>query len=359
MYIKSLSLRAFRNYTAATVLPTQGLNVFYGKNAQGKTNLLEAVFLCCLGRSHRTPREKEMILDGEESAAVELKCVKTNVGRTIRYNLLRSEKHRILLDGVNVTRIGELMGQLNVVLFAPEHLTIVKDGPQERRRFLDMELSQTYPSYFFTLQQYQKVLRQRNNLLKAVRFNEQLIMTLPDWDAQLARLGAYLMAERAAFTQKLGALARENHKDISGGSELLSVEYAPNLPALDEKTMLGALTQSRETDLKMRTTTVGPHRDDLALLLNGRDLRVYGSQGQARTAALALKLSELSLIREETGEWPVLMLDDVMSELDQSRRRYLMERILPVQTLITATELGSDWPASQGFLVENGTVKPV
>ncbi len=359
MNITKLELSRFRNYEEASLEPCPGINLIFGQNAQGKTNLLEAVFLCCLGRSHRTPREREMIRYGCEHAAVELHCERAGVRRRIRYNLLSEGRHRILLDGEPVQRLGELMGRLNCVLFAPEHLSIVKDGPAERRRFLDMELSQTYPSYFYSLQQYNRVLRQRNNLLRALRDDPSLLDTLPVWDEQLARLAAYICRERAGFVKKLQVYAHENHSDISGGTELLELEYRPNLQADDAETALRLLEKKRSEDLRLCTTTAGPHRDDLGLLIGGKELRAFGSQGQQRTAALSLKLSQLQLLRDETGSWPVLMLDDVMSELDESRRQYLMERALPAQTFVTATEAEKGWPTGKAFFVENGTVREV
>ena len=201
------------------------------------------------------------------------------------------------------------------------------------------------------------MLRQRNNLLRSLREDAGLLETLPVWDEQLAKLGAYLTQERAAFVRKLQALARENHKDISGGVELLDLEYRPSLDAPDEERALAALERRRAEDLRLCTTTLGPHRDELGLLLQGKELRAYGSQGQQRTAALALKLSQLQLLKEETGSWPVLMLDDVMSELDENRQRYLMERTLPVQTFVTATAADPGWPQGKAFFVENGSVR--
>lgn len=357
MNITQISLDRFRNYEKAAIAPCPGINLILGQNAQGKTSLLEAVFLCCLGRSHRTPREREMILYGAEHAAVQIDFVRGGVSRRIRYNLLAEGRHRVLLDGEPAQRLGDLMGRLNCVLFAPEHLSIVKDGPLERRRFLDMELSQIHPGYFFTLQQFNRVLRQRNNLLRALREDKTLLDTLPVWDEQLAKLSLSLMQERAAFVERLKGCARDNHKDISGGKELLEMEYRPNLRAETEEELLSELSRRRGEDLRLLTTTAGPHRDDIALLLQGKELRAFGSQGQQRTAALSLKLSELEILHEETGSWPVLMLDDVMSELDEYRQRYLMERILPVQAFVTSTQEGISWPAGKKFIVENGSVR--
>ena len=219
-----------------------------------------------------------------------------------------------------------------------------------------MELSQTYPAYFFLLQQYMRALRQRNTLLRSLREQPELRQTLPVWEQQLASLGFKIMRYRQEFCARLSRLASENHRDISGGRESLTVEYKPDCEAGDEASLLRALEAARPEDLRRCTTTRGVHRDEMALTLDGREIRAFGSQGQQRTAALALKLSELDLIRGETGEWPILMLDDVMSELDDRRQRYLLERILPVQTLVTATAQDVAWPSARRFVVRKGEI---
>ncbi len=356
MRITKLTLTNFRNYAHCEFAPEGGINLIVGENAQGKTNLLEAVFFCCFGRSHRTSREKDLIAYDEAFARIRLESVRTETAHDLRVRLSREEGRKIHVDGAPLSRIGELMGLNTCVLFAPEHLSIVKDGPAERRRFLDMELSQTYPAYFFLLQQYMRALRQRNTLLRSLREQPELRQTLPVWEQQLASLGFKIMRYRQEFCARLSRLASENHRDISGGRESLTVEYKPDCEAGDEASLLRALEAARPEDLRRCTTTRGVHRDEMALTLDGREIRAFGSQGQQRTAALALKLSELDLIRGETDEWPILMLDDVMSELDDRRQRYLLERILPVQTLVTATAQDVAWPSARRFVVRKGEI---
>ena len=356
MLIEDIKLTNFRNYGECVFRPEKGVNLIVGENAQGKTNLLEAVFFCCFGRSHRTAKEKELIAYDREDARIRLTSQKTDTRHELNIRISQNEKRSIRADGVPLQRIGDLMGLLNCVLFAPEHLSIVKEGPAERRRFMDMELSQTYPAYFFLLQQYSRVLRQRNILLKAVREQPELMQTLPVWDQQLAENGYRLMVYREAFCAHLSHLAQQNHREISGGREELCVSYRPDCPVSDEQQLFELIEQSEKEDLRRLTTTRGPHRDEMALTLDGREIRAFGSQGQQRTAALALKLSELDLIYKETGEWPILMLDDVMSELDEKRQKYLLERILPVQTLVTTTSFSTDWPSAGRFRVQNGHV---
>ncbi len=356
MLIKKLELTNFRNYAHCVFLPEKGINLIVGENAQGKTNLLEAVFFCCFGRSHRTSREKEMITYDAPSALVRLSCERTETAHDLFLRLSHVEGRRIKCDGQPLPRIGELMGLINCVLFAPEHLSIVKDGPAERRRFLDMELSQTHPAYFFLLQQYMRALRQRNILLKSIREHPEMKATLPVWNEQLASLGSKLMRYREAFCARLSRLASQNHREISGGREDLLVSYRPDCPAFDQDELLKILESTQAEDLRRMTTTRGAHRDEMALTLDGREIRAFGSQGQQRTAALAIKLSELDLIREETGEWPILMLDDVMSELDERRQTYLLERILPVQTLVTATSFAQSWPSARKFFIKGGAI---
>ena len=358
MRILQIELTNFRNYAHCVFAPEKGINLIVGENAQGKTNLLEAVFYCCFGRSHRTSRDRDLIRYEAPFARIDVRSERTATTHDIRVLLPRDEGRKVRVDGAKLTRIGELMGLTTCVLFAPEHLSIVKDGPVERRRFLDMELSQTYPAYFFLLQQYMRALRQRNTLLRALKEQPQLRATLPVWDQQLSSLGSKILRYRAAFCETLSRLAAENHREISGGREQLSVTYKPDLEAPDEAAFLRALEQAQKEDLRRATTTRGVHRDEMALDLDGREIRAFGSQGQQRTAALALKLSELDLLRSVTGEWPILMLDDVMSELDERRQRYLLERILPVQTLITATAEDAAWPRARRFVVRGGELQP-
>ncbi|MDO4565170.1 MAG: DNA replication/repair protein RecF [Clostridia bacterium] len=341
MRINRLQLYHFRNYARLELRPDSGLCVLTGPNAAGKTNILEAVFLCALGRSHRTSHDGELIRNGVEEGLVELELETSFGRRVIRIELRFKERKRVFLDGQPIERSGELMGALNVVMFSPEDLALVKDGPAERRRFLDMELSQLQPAYYYTLQQYNAALKQRNILLK----DPDMLSsgTLEQWDVQLSRLGASITISRANFCEELKTVAKRLHDKMSGGKEQLSVAYRPSLPAVPQRqlceAMQDALLDSLERDLYRGFTSVGPHKDDIALALDGLDVRTFGSQGQQRTTALSLKLSEIELTRRIRGENPVLLLDDVFSELDAQRQALLLKTVEGCQTFVSCTHL--------------------
>lgn len=342
MRITGLKLHNFRSYRDLVQTFEPGFTVFTGLNGAGKTNILEAIFLCALGRSHRTSRDGELIRMGEMEGMVLLDLVTRGGSRSIRQELTSGERKRIFLDGAPVSRSGELMGCLNVVMFSPEDLVLVKGGPAERRRFLDMEISQLKPAYYYDLQQYNQALKQRNNLLKEGM--EMAGDMLELWDEQLSRLGARIEVQRAAFCRELKELAGELHAHMSSGKEALRVEYEPNVPWGDEdmirEAIADALVGNLDRDLVRGFTSAGPHRDDLLLELNGTDVRTYGSQGQQRTTALSLKLSEIALMERLRQEKPVLLLDDVFSELDERRRELLLSAIDGCQGFITCTHLG-------------------
>lgn len=365
MRITGLKLHNFRNYGSLELSPEPGINVLTGLNGAGKTNVLEALFLCALNRSHRTSRDGELIRLGEREGMV-LTALDTRGGsRTIRCELYAGERKKLYLDGSPLQRSGELMGCLNVVMFSPEDLTLVKGGPAERRRFLDMELSQLKPAYYYTLQQYNVALKQRNNLLKEPDCLQNEMLEL--WDEQLSKLGARLMADRAQFCKALSREAGSLHDHMSGGKETLEAAYDPDVRCTDEsllrETIAEALAGSLEKDVYRGFTGAGPHRDDLALKLNDLDVRTFGSQGQQRTAALSLKLSEIALIRSIRGESPVLLLDDVFSELDGRRQKLLLGAVEGCQCFITCTgleELGElgDMPL-QVYAVSGGGLTEV
>ena len=365
MRITSIQLADFRNYPRAELRPCEGITVLYGDNAQGKTALLESVVLSCTGRSHRTPRDRELIRWGQETGRVYIQAQRQDGSHEVEMLLSQQKRKIVKVNGRVLQRTGELMGHVSGVLFAPEDLRIVKDGPAERRRFIDMELSQIRPAYYYALQRYAHALMQRNKLLRDAPLNPALRDTLQDWDAQLARHGAAVMAMRRAFVSRISEAAHENHLEISGGQEDLRARYLPSLEAEDddlEAALLQALAVARETDIRRGVTSVGPHRDDLMLTLSGMDARVYGSQGQQRSTALSLKLAELDIMRRELGEAPVLMLDDVMSELDPQRRRHLLGRLEGIQTIVTCTdlsdlaeaEIGAAWRIHGGEISAEG-----
>ena len=341
MYVSRLRLTNFRNYDLQELAFEKECVFIKGDNAQGKTNILESMFLCAAGRSHRTSKEKDMVKIGYESASVKMMIRRAEGSQTLDFRLFSDKNREIYINGIKTRRIGELIGHFNCVFFAPEDLDLVKDGPNMRRRFLDIELSQLYPAYFYALQRYNHVLKQRNNLLKSIEHKASLRSTLPAWNEQLAQCGAKIMNARMLFCKKLCALAAENHAMISGGKENMSAEYAPNMPleATDEQAYYQLLEKGEDDDIRRKTSLLGVHRDDVKIMVNGSDIRSYGSQGQQRTAAISLKISELTLMREVLGQSPVLLLDDVLSELDDKRQTLLLKNIRDTQTFITGTDM--------------------
>ena len=363
MRVKSLSLKNFRNYEQASITPDSGVTVFTGPNAQGKTNILEALHLCCLGRSHRTARDEELIRWGADSARVQILTQQLDGTHEVTILLSRTQKKKKLvrIGARQAERIGELFGHVCGVLFSPEDLSIVKDGPAERRRFLDMQLSQLRPQYFYSLQRAVRTLNQRNALLKEIARHPSLLPTLDMWDEQLARVGAEIAQNRREAIAFLDGEARRAHASLTDGREELRLWYiSQTVDAPDAaEQLLGRLRAARSEDLRRMTTTVGIHRDDMGVTINGKEARTFASQGQQRSAVLSLKLAQLEMAARETGEAPILMLDDVMSELDPQRRRQLIERIDRVQTFVTCTDLSDLAGARQGtvYHVENGTLR--
>lgn len=344
MRIRSIRLAGFRNYAEAEIHPCEGITVFTGNNAQGKTNILEAVYLCCTGRSHRTTHDKELIKNDRDYARVFVDAERSDGLHDVEILLSRLGRRRIKVAGNTITKSGELLGHITGVLFSPEDLRMVKDGPAERRRFVDMELSQLRPSYYYALQRYNRALKQRGALMKEQALAPSLADTMDMWDHELAQSGQTIMTLRRDFIEKLSHQAGHMHEYVAAGAEKMEVEYVPSIrceergPALAER-IEEELHRSRATDIRRQSTGIGPHRDDVRILLNGMDARAYGSQGQVRTCALSMKLSELEIMRQESGETPVLMLDDVMSELDPGRRRLLLSMLNDVQTLVTCTDI--------------------
>lgn len=346
MQINNLQLVNFRNYEHTQIQLGPNLNLFVGPNAQGKTNILEAVYLCATGRSFRTNKDQEMINWGQSFFRVGIGAYRrpTNLNVELIYD---KKQKKVKINGLAKKRLSDLIGQLKVVLFSPEHLQLVKGGPAERRRFIDILLSQISPMYFHALQQYFKVLNQRNNLLKANSFvNPQLATQLEVWDSQLVEWGTRIIAKRLETVEKIKSLAQKYHNNITEGDESFSLGYrcsikdCTNSKSVNTSTYWDSLVEHRKNDVIRGFTSIGPHRDDLIILVNDNELRNFGSQGQQRTIVLALKLAEVELMQLESGDSPVLLLDDVMSELDDRRSKFLIQSISGnIQTLITATSL--------------------
>ena len=342
MVLKKLILARWRNLPALNLEPGGGITVFVGRNAQGKTNIVEAVAYSSTGRSHRTSHDRELIQWGEETAYLRAETTHRDGGHLIEVGLNADGGRALRVNGLPARRMGELMGHVNTVMFAPEDLAIVKSGPAARRRFMDMDIAQTDPAYFYDLQQYQKALGQRNALLRQLSFRPERADTLDIWDEQLASCGARIALKRRRFAAELFEEAQAAHAALSRGERLEARLMASTTADTAEEAaeaLLKALKEAREGDIRRLSTSIGPHRDDFTLLVNAYDLRLYGSQGQHRTAALALKLGELKVMERRTGEAPVLILDDVLSELDAERREGLLRAVAGTQTLLTCVKL--------------------
>ncbi len=338
MRVTRITLNNFRSYPAAVVELGDGVNVFTGSNAQGKTNLLEAVYLTAVGRSMRTPRDRELIRKGCDRARVRVEAEGVTGGRRVEIVLSDKENKRVAVGGAQVTKLGELMGAITVVLFSPDEIAVIKDGPGERRRFADIAICQLSRAYFYLLSNYNKSLSHRNRLVKG-RWDDD---TLDVWDAQLARFGAKLTRVRRGFFKRLAPLASAAHEFLTDGAEKLEIRYE-GIEGETEDEAYAALSdkfkRDRERDTTQGFTHSGPQTDDFSVEIDGIDARRFGSQGQQRTAALSLKLAQLELMRAETGETPILLLDDVFSELDPDRQRKLVKRLSGCQTIITATHV--------------------
>ena len=357
MIIQSLELADFRNYESLQMQFSPGTNILFGENAQGKTNILEALYMVSTTRSHRGVRDRDLIRFGQEEAHIRAELLKGEIDYRVDMHLRKTKSKGIAINGQRIRRASELVGLLHIVFFSPEDLGIVKNGPSERRRFMDLELCQLDASYLHDLNQYNRTLEQRNKLLKDIGQFPQLADTLDVWDDRLEEFGIRIIQRRDKFLSQLVPMVEELHGRLSGGREKLRLVYEPNTPAeqFHEK-----LRDSRARDISMRMTFTGPHRDDFSFFDGEIDLRRFGSQGQQRTCALSLKLAEIELVKSLIGDKPVLMLDDVLSELDSGRQNYLLDTIGGIQTFITCTGLdefvGHRLSIDRLYRIENGRV---
>lgn len=336
MIVKSIELKNFRNYENLSLSFDEGTNILFGNNAQGKTNILEAVYMSGTTKSHKGSKDRELIRFGETEAHIRTVVAKGDREYQIDMHLKQNRSKGIAVNRVPIKKASELFGLLNIVFFSPEDLNIIKNGPAERRRFLDSELCQLDKLYLSDLTNYNKILNQRNKLLKDMVYRPDLSDTLPVWDMQLAETGKKIIRRRQQFVEELNEIVRDIHYKISGEKEELWLKYEPSTwdTAFEEE-----LDRVKVRDLKLCQTSVGPHRDDLLFSIHGVDIRKFGSQGQQRTSALSLKLSEIELVKRSIHDTPVLLLDDVLSELDSSRQNYLLNNIYDTQTMITCTGL--------------------
>jgi len=357
MIIKSLELQNFRNYETLKLDFDSGTNIFYGDNAQGKTNILEAIYMIATTKSHKGSKDQDIIKFGNEEAHIRSYLFKEDATRQVDMHLRKSKTKGIAIDGQRIKKAADILGILNVVFFSPEDLSIIKNGPSERRRFVDMELCQLDSFYLYNLNHYNKIVNQRNKLLKDLYQNPSLKDTLSIWDSQLVSYGSKIIERRELFVEQLNEIIRDIHLKLSGNKEYIQIKYEKNaeISELEDK-----LRKNQDKDIILKQTTVGPHRDDISFIVNDIDIRKFGSQGQQRTAALSLKLSEIELVKKSIKDTPVLLLDDVLSELDSNRQNYLLNSIGDIQTIITCTGLdefvNNRFEINKVFKVTNGSV---
>ena len=358
MIIKSLELENFRNYDSLEMSFDSGVNILYGDNAQGKTNVLEAIYVSAMTKSHKGAKDREIINFDKDEAHIRTYLLKEDLEYKVDMHLRNNKSKGIAINGQKIKKAAELVGLLNVVFFSPEDLSIIKSGPAERRRFIDMELCQLDKFYLYNLNKYNKIVNQRNKLLKDFYNNSDLYETIVIWDSQLLSYGKQIIERRSQFISQLNEIIFDIHKKLSGDKEELVIVYEPEVEADQFEKKLEA---NRDRDIRLKMTSVGPHRDDFSFFINGIDIRKYGSQGQQRTAALSLKLAEIEIVKRVVKDNPVLLLDDVLSELDSSRQNHLLNSIGDIQTIITCTGLddfiNNRFEINKIFKVTNGIVE--
>lgn len=360
MIIKSLELENFRNYGMLSIDFDSGTNILYGDNAQGKTNILEAIFLSATTKSHKGSKDRDIINFDAQEAHIRTYVVKDGLENRVDMHLRKNKSKGIAINGQKIKKAADLLGLLNVVFFSPEDLSIIKNGPADRRRFVDLELCQLDSVYLHDLNNYNKIINQRNKLLKELYFNPELKDTLSIWDTQLVAFGSKVIERRSVFVDQLNEILYEIHLKLSGGKEKLKIVYEPDVLSDNFEKKLEI---SQEKDIKFKQTSIGPHRDDFSFMADDIDIRRFGSQGQQRTAALSLKLAELELVKKVTKDVPLLLLDDVLSELDSSRQNYLLNSIGDIQTIITCTGLeefvNNRFEINKVFEVSNAVVRNI
>ncbi len=343
LYVKNIRLINFRNYLSLNIELNKKVNIFIGKNAQGKTNLLEAIYICATGRSFRTNRDKEIINFNKNEAYIGTQMNIERYEKFIEVKLEREKTKRIRVNKQELKNHKELYSGLNIVIFSPDDLKLIKGGPGERRNFLDMEISQIKPVYNFNINRYNKILFQRNNLLRTNKFQSNINNLLEIFDLQLAKIGTDIILERDRYIKELSKISNITHNKLTLCNEELQLNYLSNIEILDnkmemEKRYLDKLKKYIQKDIEASSTQLGPHRDDILMTINNKDIKTYGSQGQQRTVVLSIKLAEVELIKGQRGVYPILLLDDVFSELDEERRKYLIKSFQDMQTLITVTD---------------------
>lgn len=354
MYIKEIYLKNFRNYEDQTIKLKEGINLFFGNNAQGKTNIIESVFLCSMGKSFRARKEKELINFEKKEAKIEIKYEKKDREGNIKY-LINENKKNIFLNDVSIKKTSQILGNINIVLFSPEDINIIKDGPANRRKFLNMLICQLRPKYIYIYNLFVKTLEQKNSYLKNITKEQKNDSLLDIYDEKLAESAVSINKYREEFIEKIKEKISKIHKNVTEGKENIKIKYISD--CFDKEKYLEKLKENRNIDIERGYTTSGIHRDDLYFFINGKKVDTFGSQGQQRTAILTLKLAELEVIKDEIGEAPILLLDDFMSELDNERKINFLKGIENTQIIITCTEkINIENIEMESFFIENGKV---
>lgn len=352
MFIKKLNIINFRNYNNLILDFNKNVNIFTGDNAQGKTNILESIYFCSLGKSHRTNKDSELINWNSNSTYINVLIAKERLDKKIEIKILKDNKKGININSKKLKLLSELIGVFNVVMFSPEDLKIIKGSPQNRRKLLDVELCKLDQKYYYNLAQYNKVLNDKSILLKRFKDSDRAMVDV--YNCQLSTFGAEIIKQRVKFIKKLNDKGKKIHSDITSGTEIIDFKYLTSVKYIEnaEAELYKLLTDNIDTDYEKRATTIGPHRDDFLVSLNGINSRIYGSQGQQRTSVLTIKFATLEIIKEYIGEYPVLLLDDVLSELDPKRQKYILSSINDMQTIITCTGIED----IESYVTENAKI---
>ena len=351
MWINNIKLNNFRNYNKKEIKLHENINVFFGENAQGKTNIIESIFLCSIGKSFRTNKEKELIKFNENKAEIEVKYQKKD--REGKVKIIIENRKELYLNDIKMKKLSDILGNIYVVIFSPENINILNDDPSKRRKFLDIMISQIKPMYAHILNQYKKVLEQKNNYIKQIKFEGKLKQNLDIWDEQLAEYSIKINEYRKIFIEKLNKKIEKIHFDAT--NEKIEIKYKTDV--IEKEKYLNRIKENRENDIRKGYSTIGVHRDDFEIFIKNKDVSIYGSQGQKRTSIISLKLAEAEVIYEEKQEFPIILLDDFMSELDEKRIKGFIENIQNNQVLITCTKkIEFDEKKCKFFKIENAKI---
>lgn len=359
MYIQKVKLKNFRNYINEEIDLDENLNIFIGNNAQGKTNIIESIYLSAIGKSFRTNYDEEMINFQNDNFSIDIEYIKNDRQNSVNIFLEKDKRKLVKINGIKIDKLSQILGNVNVILFSPDELKVIKQSPSVRRKFFDISISQIKPMYLHYLLEYNKILVQRNNLLKQLRTNQSLIQTIDIWNEKLVETGMKVMEMRHKYIDNISKILPDRHKTISDNKEKLELKYVPNCET--KEVFYDKLSKYLKYDIERGYTSNGIHKDDYMFYINDIELSKFGSQGQQRSGILSYKLAEIDNMYEEFGEYPILLLDDVTSELDNDRINKLLENLKRYQTIITCTDIDNFkiLDKYKVFNVKEGIVKEV